>query len=532
MKQLIAGVLLCLCIHSAGVRADEAAAANLDDVGFLSFPTSGSAEAQQHFLRGVAILHSFGWKQAITEFKAAQAADPGFAMAYWGESLCYNHPLISEWNRDTPREVLGKLGASLDERLAKAPTDREKGFLRAVDALFYGDGDTAARRTAYMEEMRSLYQRYPDDDEVAAFYALSLLSAAGPAGGSGHRLNVLAGSIGLEITERNPRHPGAVHYTIHAFDDPVHAPLALPAAWVFADIAGAVSHARHMPTHIFIQHGMWEQVSSSNQSAYAAAVDLWVPGDNAGDMTHALDWGQYGDLQRGDYESALVWIERMEEIVENNAGQKRVMDALPQVKARMVLETRQWATQPVTEESTAAELLATGISAIKLDKLRLAGKAAKRLEALAEAATANKDTSYYSRTGQPLQIMHKQVAGLLAIARGNVDEGLGLLQEGVDIAESMRPPNGAPNPIKPVHELFGEALLEAGEADRAADLFNRSLLRTPNRPLSLLGLARAYAALGNSEAAGEQYRKLAEVWKDRDFPVLDEASTYLAAQGL
>ena len=527
MQRLLRATLFCACLIPLGATANDARASNFDNVGFLSFPTSSSGPAQEHFLRGVALLHSFGWKQAIGEFKAAQAADPEFAMAYWGESLCYNHPLISEWDRDTPREVLRNLGATPAERLAKAPTDREKGFLTAVDVLWFGDGDTAARRIAHMEEMRALNARYPDDDEVAAFYALSLLSAAGPAG-SGPRLNVLAGSIGLAISGRNPRHPGAVHYTIHAFDDPVHAPLALPAAEVFADIAAAVSHARHMPTHIFIQHGMWGRVSASNQSAYAAAVALWEPGDNAGDMTHALDWGQYGDLQRGDYESALVWIERMQKIVQDNAGQGRVIGALPRVKARMVLETRRWATGPVTDQTPAPQLLATGISAVKLGELSLAEEAAQRLAVMAQAASADKDGSYYSRTGQPLQIMHKEVAGLLAIARDNVDEGLAMLRESVDVADSMRPPNGAPNPLKPVHELLGEALLDAGHAQQAVELFNASLLRTPNRPLSLLGLARAYAALGNDTAAGEQYRKLAEVWKDRDFPVLNEASTYLA----
>jgi len=512
---------------SGAAAAATAPAGDLDDVGFLSFPTSGNSQAQTHFLRGVAILHSFGWKQAISEFQAAQAADPAFAMAYWGESLCYNHPLISERDRDTPRAVLNKLGATLDERLAKAPTDREKGFLRAVDVLFFGDGDSASRRTAYMQAMRSLYSRYPADDEVAAFYALSLLSAAGAAE-SGHRQRMLAGAIALAISARNPRHPGAVHYTIHAFDDPVHAPLALPAARVFADIAGAVSHARHMPSHIFIQLGMWDDVAASNQAAYAVAVELWEPGDDAGDMTHALDWGQYGDLQRGDYASAAQWIDRMERIAASNPGQTRVMETVPLVKARMVLETRQWSTQRVAAGSSAAELLATGISAVRLGDLDLAGRAEERLAELAQAASAEQDTSYYARTAQPLQIMHAEVAGLLAIARGEVEDGLGLLQAGVDIAEAMRPPNGAPNPIKPAHELLGEALLDAGRPLQAADLFERSLLRTPNRPLSLLGLARARAALGDTDAASEQYRKLIEVWRDRDFPAMAEARAYLA----
>ena len=522
MKRLF---LLCLLVLLAG----NGTAAEMDQFGTITFPTSGSPEAQEHFLRGVAILHSFGWKQARTEFQAAQTADPDFAMAYWGESLTYNHPLIAEWDLDTPRAVLNRLGPTTEARLAKAPTDREKGFMLAVDALFFGDGDTMTRRTAYMHEMRSLYERYPDDEEVTAYYSLSLLMSAGPAG-QGHRQNVLAGAIAMDLTRRNPRHPGAVHYTIHAFDDPVHAPIALPAAWVFDDIAPAVSHARHMPTHIFIQHGMWQQVSDSNQSAYDAAVALWEPGDMAGDMTHALDWGQYGDLQLGDYERATMWIERMEVIVEKNPGQQRIIDALPTVKARMILETQLWQTETITDESHQTELLATGISAVRLGDLATARQAADRLAEKA-AQIDGGDRSYYARNAKPMQIMFNEVAGLLTIAEGDVDEGLAMLAEGVEIAESMRPPNGAPNPLKPVHELYGEELLAAGRADEAAEQFTRSLERTPNRPRSLLGMARSYAALGNQSAARKQYQKLADVWKDRDFEVLEEAAGYLASTG-
>ena len=157
-----------------------------------------------------------------------------------------------------------------------------------------------------MEAMEQLHEDYPDDPEVAAFYSLSMLSAASATRDLSGRLNVRAGAIGLKLFKDNNDHPGAVHYTIHAFDDPIHAPLALEAAYRFAEIAPAVSHARHMPTHIFIQHGMWDYVSGHNQSAYDAARELWQPGDPMGDATHALDWGQNGDLQRGDYEKARL----------------------------------------------------------------------------------------------------------------------------------------------------------------------------------------------------------------------------------
>ena len=170
MRRLLAGAVITLAL---GVPAS----AQLENVGKLSFPTSASPAAQQHFLRGVAILHSFGWKQAIAEFQLAQKTQPDFALAYWGETLCYNHPLNSQMDPKEPRAVLARLGADRAARAAKAPTDREKGFLNAVEQL-WGGGDSAQRRVAYMAAMERLYRQFPADNEVKTFYALSILSAS------------------------------------------------------------------------------------------------------------------------------------------------------------------------------------------------------------------------------------------------------------------------------------------------------------------------------------------------------------------
>ena len=516
----------CLLLIAA-LMLPLASAADASDVGTIDFPTStNSAEAQTHFLRGATILHSFGWKQAIQSFQAAQKADPDFAMAYWGESLCYNHPLLPERDGETPRQVLNKLGATLEARLAKAPTPREQGFLRAVDALFFTDGEIKARRVAYMEAMRDLYNAYPDDPEVAAFYALSLISAGGAAGKEGERERILAGSIGLRLFQDNPKHPGAAHYTIHAFDDPVHAIIALPAAEKFATIAPAVSHARHMPSHIFIQLGMWPQVADSNQSAYDAAVALYEPGDSAGDMVHALDWGQYGDLQLGNYERALVWIERMEEIAAKVEGQMMVEAILPRVKARFVLETHTWQTQPVTDKSSTDEMYATGISAVELGDLSLAKEASTALGAKAEEIAARPN---HHRAGLQLEIMDKQLKAAILAAEGESEASLELLATTAQIAEQLPLPRGAPVPLKPAHEYYGEALLKAGMLNEAIAAFEETLLRMPNRPRALLGLARAHDSLGNPEMARDYYARVANIWKGQKLPEQGEIGDYLAA---
>ena len=497
------------------------AAAQFTEVGSLDFPTSArSAEAQRHFLRGVAILHSFGWKQAIEQFQAAQAIEADFALAYWGETLSYNHPLFGggpNLDEENPRAVLGRLGPTAAARAAKAPTDREKGFLEAVEVLWGEEGTYDERRVGYMEAMGRLYDRYPDDHEVATFYALSMLAGSRALGDQSLRLEVRAGNIAMKVFNQNPDHPGAPHYTIHAFDDPIHAPLALDAARRYAEIAPAVSHARHMPTHIFIQHGMWELVSNHNQSAHEAARALWEPGDSVGDAVHSLDWGQYGDLQRGDYDKARVWIERLERLVAESDGQARAVNTLPLVNARYVVETEQWRTEPITDDSSMHELLATGLSAIRSGDMATARAA--------EAALASRAAD----GGAQDRIAHKEVAASIEAAEGNADAAVAVMDEAISIVETLRLPNGAASPVKPPYELYGEILLRLDRPAEALDKFETSLLRMPNRMRSLLGAARAAAALGDRDTAREHYATLADFWIGAaDDPGYAEAREFIA----
>ena len=494
------------------------AAAQFESVGSLDFQTSTrSEEAQQRFLRGVAILHSFGWKQAIEQFQAAQELDPDFALAYWGETLCYNHPLFGgpTPDEDGPRSVLARLGTTPQERLAKAPTDREKGFIQAVETLWAEEGSYDERRVAYMNAMAGLYDRYPDDHEVATFYAVATLSAARALGDHTGRLEVQAGSIALDVFNDNPAHPGAPHYAIHAFDDPIHAPLALEAALRYAEIAPAVAHARHMPTHIFIQHGMWELVSGHNQRAYDAARDHWKPGDSVGDTVHPLDWGHYGDLQLGDYAKARTWIERLEMVATESENQPRAVNALPLLRARYVVETEDWKTEPVTENSTVHELLATGISGVRLGDLTIAKQSEAELAKRAAEGDAN------------TKIMHREVSALIRVAEGRRAEAVALMAEALAIVDTERLPNGAANPVKPPYELYGEILLDLDRPKEAAEKFERALLRMPGRARSLLGAARAAAAVGDQERARERYSTLLGFWRGRsDDPGFEEARRF------
>ena len=278
------------------VAAATAAAlgASAQELGTIAFPTSGDQAAQPAFLEGVKALHSFQFDEAALAFREAQKIDADFALAYWGEAMSYNHPLWAQQDADAARRVLEQLAPTPEGRAAKAKLPTEQAFLAAADRLFYGPDDKLARDKAYSEAMARMYERWPEDHEVATFYALSLLGTVRP-GDVGFRRQARAAAIAQQVFEANPNHPGAAHFIIHSFDDPDHAPLGLPAARAYAGIAPAAAHALHMPSHIFVQLGMWDDVVRSNVNAYAAAVAintrLKLP--EGGEDFHTLSWLAY-----------------------------------------------------------------------------------------------------------------------------------------------------------------------------------------------------------------------------------------------
>ena len=523
-------MLLPAALLAAAFALPAAQAADLDEIGTFDFPSSASPEAQEYFIQGVGFLHSFGRTQAREAFVKAQELDPDFALAYWGETFTYQHPFFGPVD-ERPGQALMKLGATPEERLAKAPTEREKGFLEAAEAYALAPGGMPERRLAWMNAMAELYEKYPDDDEVKAFYTVSMLSGATASGDMRERINMQAGSLALELFKDNDNHPGAAHYVIHSFDDPLHAPLALEAALKYADIAPAVSHARHMPTHIFIQHGMWNRVAMWNDSAYQAARDLWKQGDEVGDQNHSSDWGQYGDLQLGDLERSKMWIERAEQTLAENPGDTRSTNTLSTMQARHIIESEQWELRELNDDLANSELLALGLSAAHLGELALAEDVAEMLGNRASDQPNNAN----------LQVMHAEVAALTLAkqAQQQLSEGLTtdglpqqeeaieLLNQAVALKEAQLPPRGAAEPLKPIHELTGEVLLALGQPKDAAERFEQSLLRMPNRPLSLIGAARAYSAMNEREMANEKYQAYLAVRGDDSHPAVQEARQHV-----
>ena len=244
-------VALALAIHTS---------AHSQEFGSITFPTSGApgrAGGVPRRRQGAAQLRV---RRRRGRLPARAEGRPGFRAGLLGRG---DEPQPSAVGAAGPRRGEGDPREARPDRdgaLAKAKLPKEKAFLEAMHVLYYGPGDKLARDIAYSEAMARMYEQWPDDHEIATFYALSLLGTVRP-GDTGFRRQALRRVDRREGLPENPKHPGAAHFIIHSFDDPDHAPLALTAARAYAKIAPSAAHALHMPSHIFVQRGMWEDVA-------------------------------------------------------------------------------------------------------------------------------------------------------------------------------------------------------------------------------------------------------------------------------
>jgi tetratricopeptide (TPR) repeat protein len=470
------------------------------ELGTIHFPTSAKGPAQAAFLVGVKGLHNFEFDTAAEAFREAQKADPGFALAYWGEAMSFNHPLWAEQDIASARRVLERLAPTAAARAVKAPAGKERGLVEAVDVLF-GAGDKYARDVAYSAAMKRLHEQYRDDDEVGTLYALSLLGTARP-GEKSVRTAMQAAAIAEEIFQRNPKHPGAAHFIIHAFDDPDHAVLALPAARAYSKIAPAAAHALHMPSHIFVQLGMWDDVVASNIAAYKAAVDLAERRNlpRGREDFHTLSWLQYAYLQQGNVAEAERAVATAKAVADRDAS-PRVRDGYASMKARQIVETAKWEKIPLPGaavrdggapgyDGSAAYVLAAGLGAARLGDLETAGIALDRFKAMRTQAESGSN----AYRAKPFAIMEKEVAAAIAIAKKDPTTAEQLLKDATAIELTLDAPSGPPEPIKPSFELYAELLLDQGRPKDAADQFEQALTRMPNRRAAVEGLAKTRPA--------------------------------------
>ena len=500
------------------------------ELGSIDFPNSGAPEAQETFIRAVLLLHSFEYEDAREVFQEVQRIDPDFALAYWGEAMTHNHPLWRQQDYDAAVAALDKFAPTPEARILKTPTERERGYLAAVHAL-YGEGEKRDRDVDYSEAMGELSARYPDDLEARAFYSLSILGTAG--GVRNVRTYMNAGAVAEEVFAANPNHPGAAHYAIHSYDDPDHAALGLRAARVYAKIAPAASHAQHMISHIYVALGQWEESVDSNVKSFDVSVDRRKRKELDVDALnyHSLHWLEYSYLQLGRFERAREKLDSMHAYAEES-GSDRALWYHAVMRAAWVIETQgRPGPASLDREDTqvtgaAADLFATGYAAVLAGKLEAAALAAEQIDGRRESAShgplCEQGTGFLQTSKNDLivaDVMQKSLRALIDVERGKVESGLALFDEATALEASMPAEFGPPTIVKPSHELYGEVLLKLGRHDEARVQFEAALDRAPRRSLSLAGLARAAKSAGDTGTVADACAELTSIYAAADASV-------------
>ncbi|WP_341225458.1 hypothetical protein [uncultured Arcticibacterium sp.] len=506
--------------------------------GAVSFSESCSYETRETFNLAVSLLHSFEYMEAEKAFVQVIDKDPNCAMAYWGVAMSIYHGL---WAPPT-KEVLEK-GSKILAVAAELPKLKKSSkYLDAIGA-FYKDWQTVdnqLRKESYAEKMKAMYAEYPNDTEVAVFYALALSASAVPSDKT-YAKQKQAGKILEKLFIKEPNHPGVAHYIIHSYDYPELAKLGLETARRYADIAPNSAHAQHMPSHIFTRLGLWDESILTNINSASSAVcyaESISPGSHTYEEVHAMGYLVYAYLQKGNNTQAnnqLTYLKSFEKIVEPNLAIAYTAAAIP---ARIAAENRNWKQAANLELPQIPNLdwakfpwqssllhFAKGLG--KLHTGDLAG-AKNQLDLLSmnQKELLELDDNYKANQ---VAIQIKTIEAWLAFKKGSQNEALSLMKDAANMENLTTKHPVTPGEILPADELLADMLLAANKPKEALTTYELNLERRPNRFNGLYGAAAAAKKSGNSVKSKRYFEALVDLTKniESNRPEIKEAKAYI-----
>ena len=535
MKKAILGACLLLACADIHAQAEHSGA---EHFGTAHLATSCSADLQPQFDRAVAMLHSFFFPETVKAFTAIATADPSCAMAYWGIAMSERpNPLVPPFSKEL---LQAGWDAIKKARAANASTPRERDWIEAV-AQFYEDYDTVDQKTRtarYERAMSNLHERYPDDTEIAVFYALALNEAVDLTDTSYYR-QLKAAAILEPLAQKFPDHPGIAHLIIHSYD---YAPIAargLPAARRYAALAPSAPHALHMPSHIFSTLGMWREAiaadlaSDAATKAYAARSAATTSTAANPARYHSLDFLMNAYLQLGQDQKAKAIVDERN-TVQQLPGDYRLSGhtAFAAIPVRYAIERGEWAEAarlPVAPSVyPQAEAVAWFGRALGAARSGDPARARRDLDELARlrAKLAAADEYWITQ----IDIYTQAAEAWIALAEHRPRRAGISMRAAADREDHTEKNVAMENRLSPMRELLGELLLELGKPDEAQREFEASLQTVPNRYRSLAGAARAAGLLRHDEDARVYHERLLALTQDADStrPAILAARAYLA----
>ncbi len=526
-RQMFAALLFTVAA-GAVIQGGDAKAADgrtPESLGRVNFPNTCDAAVQSQFERGIALLHSFWFPEALKTFNDVLKADPGCTLAYWGIGV---NRLLNPFGGQPAEKVLLQGQAAVDQGLkVTAKSQRERDYLEAIATLYVHDKSPWRERVlSYEKAMEQLTQRYPDDKEAAIFYALALNVASVPTDKTFAK-QLKAAAILEPIFAAQPDHPGAAHYLIHSYDYPPIAEKGLKAARSYADIAPAAAHALHMPSHIFTRVGAWEDSVATNLRSEATARKNNTPDE----ILHAIDYQVYALLQLAQDTQAMRTIERAQAEAarfERNAGAY----ALAAVSARYPLERGDWraaaqiAPRPSKFPYTDAMIFfARALGAARSGNPAAARKDIAELTRLRDELESRKDNYWKGE----VEVQRLAAEAWTLQAEGSKAEALAMMRQSADMEDKSEKAPVTPGRVMPARELLGEMLLEQKQPALALQEFEASATRDPNRFRGYYGAALAASQSGDTARAKTYFAKLAQLGARGDArPELQQAKMQLS----
>ncbi|MGI9533946.1 MAG: tetratricopeptide repeat protein [Thermodesulfobacteriota bacterium] len=507
---------LALLLSGSYSGNDFTALAQDKSLGKVDFPVSCNKKAQKRLNRAVALLHHMMYAQAEKEFKNAADLDPQCAMAFWGIAMTQFHPL---WAPPSRAELIKGQAAVNKAKKLEPETPREQDYISAVEAFYEGwdSKDHKTRIAAWSDGQKVVLDNNPNDIDAGAFYALSLLATA-PKKDKEFKNQQKAGQILEDLHTKAKRHPGGFHYTIHAYDNPKLASRAVPIARGYDKLAPNVPHALHMPSHIFVRLGIWQDTIDWNIRSATAAEE------QSSDVMslhyiHAVDYLIYAYLQEGQYSKAEDLLNKVNgiEIYQDSFATAYGIAA---AQSRSSMERMAWDEAANLPERTHTEFpwdkypqyeaityYAKGVGAARSGDTESAKKDKAKLDEL-YVATVNNGEQYWSVI---VDAQRQTVDAWITYSGGNKDKGLQMMMTAADLEDSVDKHPVTPGSVMPARDMLGDMFLLSNKPGDALSAYEASLKISPNRFYSLYGAGYAAETAGDTEKAEKFYSELIDL---------------------
>jgi tetratricopeptide (TPR) repeat protein len=515
--------------------------------GYARKVTCSSDTAQKWFDQGIQLLYGFNHDEAIRSFEQAAKIDPTCAMAWWGSAyargLHINNPEMGEEQSRLAYEAAVRAIAALDDE-----TPVEKALVQAIAARYEWPvpEDRGPLDLAYAKAMEAVWHQFPEDVDVGALYAESLMNLqpwdlwTNEGAPKGRTLEILAV---LERTlEHNPRHPGANHFYIHAIEASPWPQRGVPAAERLTDLVPGSGHLVHMPSHIFIRVGRYADAAAANERAIAADEAYFAvapkPDFYSLYYIHNVHFLAYAAMMEGRFQTAIDAARKIERNIppEFLKNYVTMADGFMPTALHVLIRFGKWRevlAEPEPDSwrlfSRAERHLSRSIAFSALGETTAARNELTLLDDVADQLTDEWKVGNNQAT-DVVAIGRTMAEGELAFREGRVDEAFRLLRRAVELEEALTY-DEPPGWMQPVRHALGALLMADGHTAEAERVYRADLHRHPHNPWSLLGLQQSLQQQGKTDEAAALAPQLRKAWANADVSPLASCYCHPDARG-